>query len=241
MAKKKKQEEAQGAPRRNAVRENVEAVLVAVLFALFVRTYLVQAFQIPTSSMERDLLVGDHLLVNKFLFGPASPFEKSFLPMREVRRFDVVIFKYPVDPAQDFVKRVIGMPGDSIEVLNHKLYLNGRLLPEEGSLGYQAYHVATTPAQGQSRYETRFGPEVVPPGGYFVMGDNRDRSADSREWDSVPKEYVKGRPLFIYWSYEAERESHIFRGWGEKAAQILDRVVHFFDKTRWRRTFRPVR
>jgi signal peptidase I len=232
------------ATRRSSLRENLDAILVAVLFALFVRTYMVQAFQIPTSSMEDDLLIGDHLLVNKFMMGPSTPFERSFLPMREVGRFDVVIFNYPEDPVQDFVKRVVGLPGDTIEVVNHRLYVNGRLVPEDSTRTgrtYRAYHKAPAVTPELRRYELRYGPTVVPPGHYFVMGDNRDFSADSREWGPVPADQIKGRPLFIYWSYEAERESHVFRGWRHKIGQILDRIIHFIPKTRWSRTFRPVR
>jgi signal peptidase I len=248
MAKKKTKKKEEGAAQeapeapRGRTRENFEAILVAVLFALFVRTFVAQAFQIPTGSMEENLLVGDHLIVNKFVFS-----EKSDLPpfpSRPIRRHDVVIFKAPEDPSQDYVKRVIGLPGDSIMVHGRRVFVNNRVLEENGEKGYRAWWKAGgMRCDARRGYEEMYGvcrPFIVPPDHYFVMGDNRDASQDSRVWGPLPREAIKGRPLAIYWSYESERNPHIGT-LREKIGRIADRVLHFFSKTRWERTFKPIR
>jgi len=248
MAKKKTKKREEGgaqeaveAPRGRA-RENFEAVLVAVLFALFVRTFVAQAFQIPTGSMEENLLVGDHLIVNKFVFSQESDLPP--LPARPVRRYDVVIFKAPEDPSQDYVKRVIGLPGDTIMVHGRRVFVNNRVLEENGEQGYRVWWKAGgARCDARRSYDDMFGvcrPLVIPPGHYFVMGDNRDASQDSRIWGPLPREAIKGRPLAIYWSYESERNPHI-GSLRQKIGRIADRILHFFSKTRWERTFRPIR
>jgi signal peptidase I len=182
------------------VREYFESIVIAVIMALFIRTFVVQAFKIPTGSMEPNLLVGDHLLVNKFAFAPGGP-ERALLPTRDIRRGDIVVFKYPEDPERDFIKRVIGLPGETIELKNHLVHVNGKALdepyahflprPEGGSFAEMTGDVRDT-----------YGPVTVPADGYFVMGDNRDNSQDSRYWGFLPRDLVKGRALFIYWSFE---------------------------------------
>lgn len=189
--------------KKSVAREYFESLVIAVIMALFIRTFIVQAFKIPTGSMEPNLLIGDHLLVNKFVFGPGGA-ERVLLPTREVRRGDVVVFKYPEDPERDFIKRVIGLPGDTVELRQHRVHINGSLLDEP----YAHYLPRPTDADSHeyTAHDVRdaYGPVVVPPDAYFVMGDNRDNSQDSRYWGFLPRDYVKGRALFIYWSFEPE-------------------------------------
>ena len=187
--------------RKSTVREYFESIVIAVILALFVRTWVVQAFKIPTGSMENNLLIGDHLLVNKFVFGPSgSPLERALLPMRDIRRSDIVVFKYPDEPERDFIKRVIGLPGDTVELRAKKVYVNGQPLDEP-------YVHFLTPATDGAEFTSadvreRYGPVTVPANQYFVMGDNRDNSQDSRYWGFLPRDHVKGKALMIYWSYE---------------------------------------
>jgi signal peptidase I len=186
--------------RKSTFREYFESLVVAVILALFVRTFGFQAFKIPTGSMEPNLLVGDHLLVNKFIFSPAaSAIERALLPTRPVERGEVLVFKYPEDPERDFIKRVIGLPGETLELRNQVIYVNGAPLLEP----YAHYQL---PASGNAGGEDgdvrrRYGPVTVPAGHYFMMGDNRDDSQDSRYWGFLPATFVKGRALFIYWSF----------------------------------------
>ena len=193
--------------RKSVAREYFESIVIAVVLALFIRTFVVQAFKIPTGSMEPNLLIGDHLLVNKFVFGPTvSGVERALLPVRDVRRGDVVVFKYPEDPERDFIKRVIGLPGDTVELTNHRIHINGTPLDEpyahylpRGAGGLSE----TTSADVRENY----GPVIVPAGAVFAMGDNRDNSQDSRYWGFLPIQNIKGRALMIYWSFDGERGS----------------------------------
>ena len=197
--------------KKSVAREYFESLVIAVILALFIRTFVVQAFKIPTGSMEQNLLIGDHLLVNKFVFGPAqSDLERTLLPMKEIARLDVIVFKYPEEPERDFIKRVIGLPGDRIEVRRKRVFVNGERLDEP----YVHYMEEPpplpedlapddVPVPGGDPRES-YGPVTVPPNYYFVMGDNRDNSQDSRYWGFLPRDYVKGRALIIYWSYDGE-------------------------------------
>ncbi len=166
------------------------------------RTFIVQAFKIPTGSMENNLLIGDHLLVNKFVFGPSeTSLERAVLPIGTVKRLDVVVFKYPEEPERDFIKRVIGLPGETVELRAKKVYINGRPLDEPyvhflESAGHGGEAAEVTSFDVRERY----GPVTVPPDQYFVMGDNRDNSQDSRYWGFLRRDYIKGRALVIYWS-----------------------------------------
>jgi signal peptidase I len=195
---------------KSTLREYFESIVIAVILALFVRTWVVQAFKIPTGSMENNLLIGDHLLVNKFVFGPtASGLERALLPVREIRRGEIVVFKYPDEPERDFIKRVIGLPGDTLELRAQKVYINGKPLDEpyvHHSLPPASLGAEVTSADVRERY----GPVTVPPNQYFVMGDNRDNSQDSRYWGFLPRHYVKGKALMIYWSYEGGDLGSIF-------------------------------
>jgi len=227
--------------KKSVIREYFESIVIAVVLALFVRTWVVQAFKIPTGSMENNLLIGDHLLVNKFVFGPTPlAIGRHTLPVRPIRRGDIVVFKYPDEPDRDFIKRVIGLPGETIELKNKKIYVNGQGLDEP------YVHFLTPPSNDYQEVTSfdlreRFGPVTVPADHYFVMGDNRDNSQDSRYWGFLPRSYVKGRALLIYWSYESGREDYTDEGLGASLKRLGSVVTHFFTKTRWERLFRQIR
>ncbi len=186
---------------KSTAREYFESIVVAVILALFIRTFVVQAFKIPTGSMEPNLLVGDHLLVNKFIFSPtASWLERTLLPVRPVERGDVLVFKFPEDPERDFIKRIIGLPGETIEVRGTQVLINGTAIPQPFAHFLLPHDPAAMAADGDPR--EHYGPVTVPAGHYFAMGDNRDNSQDSRYWGFMPGHYVKGRALMIYWSFD---------------------------------------
>jgi signal peptidase I len=186
--------------KKSTAREYFESICIAVILALFVRTFVVQAFKIPTGSMENNLLIGDHLLVNKFVHAPtATRLEEMLLPIDRIRRGDIIVFKYPEDPERDFIKRVIGLPGDTIELKNKKVHIDGKPLDEP----YVQFLIPPDEEGGNGDFDVRvqYGPVTVPDGHYFMMGDNRDNSQDSRYWGFLPQDYVKGRALFVYFSF----------------------------------------
>lgn len=207
---------------KSTVREYFESIVVAVILALFVRTFVFQAFKIPTGSMKPNLLVGDHLLVNKFIFAPtASSLERALLPMREIRRGDIMVFKFPEEPERDFIKRTIGLPGETIELKNQTVLVNGQPLTEP----YAHYLFPPAPEGQVDGFDLRrkFGPVTVPEGHFFMMGDNRDDSQDGRFWGFLPHTYVKGRALFIYWSFDTPDDgsrSGFAPRWGRLFHQI---------------------
>jgi signal peptidase I len=229
--------------KKSTIREYFESIVIAVILALFIRTFVVQAFKIPTGSMEENLLIGDHLLVNKFIFAPtASRLEQALLPVASIKRGDVIVFKYPEDPERDFIKRVIGLPGETVEVREKKVYVNGQALDEP----YAHYLLpVSTPSEFHEvtsfDVRERYGPVTVPADQYFVMGDNRDNSQDSRYWGFLRRDYVKGKALIIYWSYEAEREDYQEEGAGATIRGLASVFVHFFTRTRWERMFHQIR
>ena len=223
--------------KKSVAREYLESVVVAIILALFIRTFVVQAFKIPTGSMENNLLIGDHLLVNKFVDAPtASSVERALLPIGEIRRGDVLVFKYPVEPDRDFIKRVIGLPGETLQLKDKKIFINGKPLDEP-------YVHFLEPPRGSSELSEvtssdvreNYGPVTVPPNQYFMMGDNRDNSADSRYWGFMPRDYVKGKALLIYWSYESEREDYEDESASATLKGLASVFMHFFTKTRWDR------
>ena len=189
--------------KKSVVREYFESIVIAVVLALFVRTFVVQAFKIPTGSMEPNLLIGDHLLVNKFVFAPTlSSVERAVLPMTAIRRGDIVVFKYPEDPERDFIKRVIGLSGETIELRDHLIHVNGRAIEEP-----YAHYLPRPMGPGGAEIASddvrqHYGPVEVPAGAVFVMGDNRDNSYDSRYWGFLSRDRIAGRPLFIYYSFD---------------------------------------
>ena len=222
--------------KKSTVREYFESIVIAVILALFVRTWAVQAFKIPTGSMENNLLIGDHLLVNKFVFGPTSSGpESGLLPVREPRRGDIVVFKYPDEPERDFIKRVIGLPGETLELRNKKVYVNGQPLDEP----FVHFLEPASTSQEVTSFDVRerYGPVRVPDGQYFVMGDNRDNSQDSRYWGFLPRDYIKGRALMIYWSYDAGPDQN---AQDNTIARVVSVITHFFTRTRWERIFRQI-
>ncbi len=195
--------------RKGRAREYIEAFLVALLIALVVRTLVIQAFKIPSGSMENTLLVGDHIFVNKFIYGYHVPYTKGrVLSFRQPKEGDIIVFEFPEDPSKDFIKRVIGIPGDSVEIRNKRVIVNGRPLAES----YVRY--ADGPGmEGYPPARDNMPAFKVPAGKLFVMGDNRDRSYDSRFWGFVDMEKVVGKALFIYFSVDWSRDVHWYEVW----------------------------
>ena len=185
---------------KSKIQEYVEAILIAILIAFFIRTFIVQAFKIPSGSMKPTLQIGDHILVNKFIYGVKIPLLRTTLiPVMEPKRGDIVVFIYPEDRSKDFIKRLIGVAGDTVEVRNKQIFLNGK--PYEDRHGVYTDDVVI-PAALQKR--DNFGPVTVPPGKIFVMGDNRDQSYDSRFFGFVDLKDVMGKAMIIYWSWNSE-------------------------------------
>jgi signal peptidase I len=232
---------AEPAPYRKSVaREYLESIVVAVILALFIRTFVFQAFKIPTGSMETNLLIGDHLLVNKMIYSPSiAAWEDALLRKKPIHRGDVIVFKFPEDPSKDFIKRAIGLPGETVEVRDKLVLIDGKPLQEGYTHFIDAPLRRDDPEYGLRGEAIRdnWGPKPVPPGQLFVMGDNRDNSRDSRFWGFLPEDQVKGRALLVYWSYEARREEYHQVG-------LLDWVrdtLAAFGKTRWNRFFHLIR
>jgi len=234
----------------------LQSLAVTVVIAVFVITFLVQAFQIPSESMENTLLIGDYLLVDKVHYGHPGLWG-AILPYRAIQRGDIVVFRYPVHPQQHFVKRVIGLPGDRIRLDDRHLLVNGRVVQEN-------YVIHTKPGFDHFRDDfplteipsfnteprwweqmgklVRNGELVVPSGRYFVLGDNRDESLDSRYWGFVPRENVIGRPLLIYWSVRSSRpQNDDASTQDDKLSHFMYGVIHLVQDTRWDRTFRIIR
>ncbi|MBW2602827.1 MAG: signal peptidase I [Deltaproteobacteria bacterium] len=186
--------------KKSGLRENIEAILVAVLLALFIRTFVIQAFKIPSGSMKETLLIGDHILVNKFIYGVKIPFSQTtIVPITNPKHEDIVVFEFPEDPSKDFIKRVVGVAGDMVEVRDKQVYVNDKVLNHDFGIHTDSY---IFPPSVQPR--DNFGPVVVPEKSLFVMGDNRDQSYDSRFWGFVDLKAVKGKALMVYWSWDKE-------------------------------------
>ncbi len=185
---------------KRVIWEYAEAIVTALILALLIRTYVVQAFKIPSGSMEPTLLIGDHILVNKFIYGTELPFSnKRLFAVRAPRGGDVIVFEYPRDPSKDFIKRVVGIPGDVVAEKNKVVYVNGKRTVDSF-----AEHTDPGIKPGDIDPRDNFGPVAVPPGEYFVMGDNRDESYDSRYWGFVPMQNIKGEAFVIYWSWDGD-------------------------------------
>jgi signal peptidase I len=227
---------------------------ITILLLLFGTTFLVQAFVIPTGSMEETLLIGDHLLVDKLSYSTEGSASKYLLPYERPRDGDIIVFRYPVDITQTFVKRVVGVPGDHIKIIDQQVYRNGKKLTEPYVVHKNPYPdsfrdnfpnsepnlMLLDRARDMLANNVMNGEVVVPPDSYFAMGDNRDNSLDSRYWGFVPRGNIIGKPLIIYWSYNASTESLAGSSVNTLASHFLDLAEHFFTKTRWDRTFRLI-
>ena len=228
---------------RSIFREYAEALIIAFIFLRFTQIFLLQTFYIPSGSMEKTLLVGDHLFVNRFIYGPApTALEGKLLPARAVHRGDSVVFRSPENPTIDVVKRCVGVPGDAIEVRAKQLYINGKAVADSS---YAVHKDPITYSElsfsDQGRLRDNFGPVTVPPDHLFCMGDNRDQSYDSRFWGMLPSHLVKGRALFIYWSNGGPTDDGEWRGLLPQVKQLLRTAGGFFTNTRWERTFKLIR
>ncbi|THB80183.1 MAG: signal peptidase I [Desulfobacteraceae bacterium] len=191
--------------KKNPWRENIEAIIIAIVIALFIRTFIVQAFKIPSGSMKDTLLIGDQILVNKFIYGVKIPFTngKNLVSIKDPERGDIVVFKYPQDPSKDFIKRVVGVAGDKIKIVDKQLYLNGKPVEDEPFAVFK--NPETLP--GNFSHRDNLKEMTVPENSLFVMGDNRDRSHDSRFWGFVDLKMLKGEAFMIYWSWDRTKTS----------------------------------
>ena len=240
--------------KKSTLREYFESLVVTVILALYGTTFAIQAFKIPSSSMEDTLLIGDHMMVDKLAYAPRDRWLAPLLPYQEVKRGNIIVFKYPVDPSTHFVKRVVGVPGDRLRLVQKQVQINGHIADE----GYKVHKMSTLdeyrdnfpasaplsvfPAWAEALpRHVENGWLVVPPGHYFVMGDNRDFSSDSRYWGFVPRENILGKPLIIYWSLESASADYRYNSLWDRAVGILKTAVQFPIKTRWRRMFLLIR
>ena len=219
--------------KKNLFRDYLEAAIIAVILSLFVRTFLFEAFKIPTPSMQGTLMVGDHIIVDKFGLGARLDFEGGFIPMRPARRGEVIVFKFEREPEKDYVKRIVALPGDEVRVENKILFINGQAVNEP-----YVQHVDKEMIPERDNM-----PAVkVPPDHYFVIGDNRDNSADSREWGFVSRGQIRGRALFVYWSIDPQTASGPGGTTGSPGAPPeTASAFGALSKTRWDRTFLVIR
>ncbi len=244
--------QAAASPAHDPPRGTIAEWTVTILLLLFGTTTLVQAFVIPTGSMEDTLLIGDHLLVDKLAYSPAGALSRLVLPFQDVKRGDIIVFRYPIDIKQTFVKRVIGVPGDHVRIENKQVYVNGVKLSEPYKYHKTEYIDSYRdnfpgepnaqifpPAEQMLREHVQKGEVIVPPAHYFAMGDNRDSSLDSRYWGFVPRDNIIGKPLIVYWSYDAPTDQLANPSIG--IDHLKDLALHFFTKTRWKRTFMLIR
>jgi signal peptidase I len=259
VARKEKEENkvAEEKPKETTV-EFLASMAAVLVTGLFIITFVMQAFEIPSSSMENTLLIGDHVFVNRVQFAPKSSWVGPLLPYRAVQHNDIVVFLSPAEPGLYVVKRIIGVAGDRIHLRNGVVYRNGEALkepyvihnPDSFPNSYRDNFPAVPPSEGSNVYPTweqelplhiQGDDIVVPPDHYFAMGDNRDVSLDSRYWGFIPKENIIGRPMFIYWSFETPADQYRRTSMGDRLGFWAHIVIHFFDQTRWRRTLRVVR
>ncbi len=240
---------------KGILRDYFETIVICVIFVVFARAFVFQQSKIPTGSMIPTLLIGDYIMVNKFVYSPTPTWlEKSLLPVRDIRRGDIIVFKFPEEPEVDYIKRVIGLPGEFIEVRNKTVYINGEPLEEsykihgndlkpeswakikEGEAPLSAAEQA--PPSFVGRRLSREGDveqTLVPEGHYFCMGDNRDNSRDSRFWGTVPRDNVKGRAFIIWWSFSGEEGDYVKTTVVERVKSIANKLINFIPKSRYRR------
>ena len=220
------------------LREYVEAVLVAVVFALFAKAFLVETYQIPSGSMEESLLVGDHVVVDKLGWAPRGLPWGPFLPSRGIRRGDVVVFRGPEEPGRDLIKRAVALPGETLEIRGKRLYVDGAAQEEPWAVHRDPAVLSGADLPASVRGRDELAPRRLPADAFFALGDNRDDSRDSRAWGPVPVGHVRGRALFVYWSVRPPAEPIVGRNAGLR--RLLDGAIHFFSRTRWERTFRAI-
>jgi signal peptidase I len=260
QAPEKKEEHSED---QTTISEYLESLLVTVILALFGTSFIVQAFKIPSASMEGTLLIGDHLLVNKFIFGGTGAWYEKILPYRQLERGDIIVFKYPYADHQHYVKRVIGLPGDHLKVVDGDVYINGKPLQEpyvvhDPSASYDPLNYNFPPPTShfntsgmkpevmnwlghEMRKFIQLDEIVVPPGRLFAMGDNRDRSEDSRYWGFVDRDAIMGRPFLIYWSVEAKSTDYNTEStFWSRLAGVLKTLAHLPTRTRWSRMLHTV-
>ena len=251
------QSEEKATEKREQARNSIAEWAVTILLLLFGTTTLVQAFVIPTGSMEDTLLIGDHLLVDKLAYSAPGPISRYVLPYEEPKHGDIIVFRYPGDITQTFVKRVIGVPGDHLKMVHRTIYRNGAPLNEPYVYHKFPYDESRDNFPGapspfgeglQAQLQREMlehnvvnGEVVVPPNSFFAMGDNRDNSLDSRYWGFVPRDNIIGKPLLIYWSYKASTEDLAGSSIGSLVHHMVDLGEHFFTRTRWSRTLRIIR
>ncbi len=236
--------------------EFIASIAIVLVTGLFIITFTMQAFEIPSSSMENTLLIGDHVFVDRILLAPKTNWVGPLIPYRDPKHGDIFVFISPAQPGLYVVKRVMGIPGDRIRLVDGVVYRNGEKLDEPyvvrngtysgyrdnfPSLPASDYEDVTPEWRMSLQSHVQNGELVVPPGNIFAMGDNRDVSLDSRYWGFVPRENIIGRPMFIYWSFETPRDEYTRTGIGERIEFFFTIVTHFFDRTRWSRMFHVVR
>ena len=228
----------------STLREYFLTIVVCTIFALFVTTYVVHPMTVPTPSMVPTILVGDRLLIDKFTIRNGFDEGLPLVPTHHIKRTDVLVFKYPQDPEILYVKRLIGLPGDLIEIRGKQVFVNNQALdePYKHHLDETIFRERSTPHGFLSRIpRDNFGPERVPQGHLFMMGDNRDNSQDSRYWGFLPITHVVGRPLFVFWSYRDDPSAHTTEGLWNNVKLYGGRILNFVTKTRWLRTFHIIR
>lgn len=227
---------------RLTVGEYIEALLVAILFALFVRSFFFQAFAVPSRSMEESLFVGDHIVVNKFIYGSQGPLA-PYLPQRPVRRGDMVVFRFPLDPKRDYIKRCVALPGDTVQIIDKALQINGIVVDDASYTIHNDPRVYPRSHLLPERYGHRdnYGPYTVPTDQLFCLGDNRDFSHDSRFWGTVPASAVLGRAVIVYWSTSGEKRPLPQDGSWDRIRAVLTDLARLLRQTRWDRTFIVVR
>ncbi len=242
--------------KRETPAEFIASMALIIVVGLYIITFNLQAFEIPSSSMENTLLIGDHVFVDRVLEAPRTRWLDHVIPYRQIRRGDIIVFLSPAEPGLYVVKRIVGTPGDRLHLRDGELYVNGVKQTESYVIrskdDYNPYrdNFPSLPPSEASNVTPEWrmlmnsyiqnGDLVVPPDSYFGMGDNRDVSLDSRYWGFIPRENVIGRPMFIYWSYETPAGQYMKTGIGDRLAFIGKVVIHFFDRTRWRRMFHLV-
>jgi signal peptidase I len=255
LAKETKEQQKRPEKPKETTPEFIASIAIVLVTGLFIITFTLQAFEIPSSSMENTLLIGDHVFVDRMMLAPRTKWAGPLIPYRNPKRGDIVVFMSPAQPGLYLVKRLIAAPGDRLHLRDGVVYVNGEAQKEPyvkrvgGYLGYRDEFPAIPPSEADGLTpewhltldaHVKQGELVVPENSYFMMGDNRNNSFDSRYWGFVPQENIIGRPMFIYWSFETPAGQYLKQSMAERAAFIVKIVIHFFDQTRWSRMLKLV-